>query len=289
MRRFLIGAGLMLSAVAGAQMTGMGNFVTNNDSSVQITEVNSARGGLVQLACRSGTLEVNFQPQFKLPASNTVPVAYRFDNSAVVNERWNLGPFGGALYLPSNLTRRFLTLGADASTLSMSFTDASRVSRQYRFAVSGFRQAIQSLPCSAQYGFTPSPQESRVTVTNTTSTATTGRVVDPNMAFIAPVDFVRAFGNGGSFAPQGDFLAWEYNGVRLLLQRNSTDVQSVFDSRQITLARPTTEINGRTLVPANLVAAFSCRIVGVTKPTDTTVKIGCGAGQTYEEKDLPRY
>ncbi len=272
-----------------AQMTGMGNFTNTNDGAVQITELNAARGGLVQLACRSGALEVNFQPQFKLPSSTTVPVAYRFDNSAVVNERWNLGPFGGALYLPTNLTRRFLTLGADASSLSMSFVDASRTTRQYRFAVSGFRQAIQSLPCSTQYGFTPSPTAGRVTPSNTTSSINTGRVLDPNMAFIAPVDFVRAFADGASFVPQGEFLAWDYNGVRLLLQRNSTDVQSVFDNRQITLMRPTTEINGRTLVPASLVAAFSCRIVNPTTAADTTVRIGCGAGQTYQEKDLPRY
>jgi hypothetical protein len=276
-----MGLGLMLSAVVTAQVTGMGNFTTNPDKSVQILEINTSRGALLRMACTSGQLEVSFQPQFELPAGDTVQVSYRFDNSVVVTERWNLGPFGGALYLPTNLTQRFVTLGADANTLSMSFADRDKVTRQYRFGVSGFRQAASSLSCSAAYGFAPA--QSRITTTSTTG------VIDPNIAFIAPAEFVQVFSNGASFRPEGAFLAWEFNGTKLLLQRNSTAVQSVYNNRPITLARATVEINGRTLVPASLVSAFNCRIVARTQPTDTKVRIGCGAGQTYVENELTRY
>ena len=114
-----------------------------------------------------------------------------------------------------------------------------------------------------------------------------GAVIDVNMAFISPTEFVKTF--GGTFQPEGGALAWEYNGVKLLLQKGSTAVQSVYDNRSITLLRAATEVSSRTVVPASLVSAFSCKVVGVTKVSDTTVKIGCGAGQTYEEQELPRY
>jgi hypothetical protein len=280
MRQIVIGAGLMLSTLAVAQVTGMGNFTTNPDKSVQILEINTSRGASVRMACTSGRLEVSFQPQFELPAGDGVQVSYRFDNAAVVTERWNLGPFGGAVYLPTNFTQRFVTLGADANTLSMSFVDRAQVARQYRFGVSGFRQAVSSLPCSAVYGFAPAP---------TRVTPSAASVIDPNLAFIAPAEFVRVFSNGASFRPEGSFLSWEFNGTKLLLQRNSTAVQSVYNNRSITLARATVEINGRTLVPASLVSAFNCRIVARTQPTDTKVRIGCGAGQTYVENELTRY
>jgi hypothetical protein len=282
MRRLLIGMGLALSTLASAQTMGMGNFTTNPDKSVQVMEINTSRGALLQLTCNGTQLEVNFQPQFQLPSSTTVPVSYRFDDSVVVTERWNLGPFGGALYLPSNLTQRFLTLGADANTLSMSFVDGSRVTRQYRFGVSGFRQAIRSLACSAAYGFTP-------TMTGSNVTTSAASVIDRDLAYIAPAEFVRAFSNGSSFRPEGVFLAWEFNGVKLLLQKNNTAVQSVFDNRSITLSRPIVEVNGRTVVPASLVSAFDCKVVNRTQPTDAKVLIGCGAGQSYVENELMRY
>ncbi len=281
MRRIVIGAGFVLSMVAAAQMS-MGNFVANPDKSIQITELNTTRGGLLQLSCKTGGLEVNFQPQYKLPGGSNLSVSYRFDDSTVVTERWNFGPFGAALYLPTNLTRRFLTLGADATTLSMSVMDASKTMRQYRFGVTGFRNAISSLACGSQYGFAPQMQGGSMM-------AMLGGVVDQNMAFIAPAEFIKVFTDGSSFQPEGAFLAWEYNGVKLLLQKNSTAVQSVYDNRSITLARAAIEVKSRTVVPASLVSAFSCKVVGVTKPTDAKVRIGCGAGQTYVENDLTRY
>jgi hypothetical protein len=325
-KTLLIGTAFVLTAIVTAQTTNA-NFTINPGKSVQFKENANARGGLVQLACNGAALEVTFQPQLKLPSGANVPVNYRFDNSATVNERWNVGPFGGTLFLPSNLTRRFLTLGADASTLVVRFTDANKNARQFGFNVTGLRDAIGTLSCATQYGFAPANTlsgtggtDANMTnngMTNTTPSSTTdntstgglgdapatpapsnntsaingsrqtGVVIDRNMAFISPTEFVRAF--SGTFQPEGNFLAWEYNGVKLLLSKNSAAVQSVYDNRSITLMRPISEINARTVVPASLVSAFSCRIVGITKPTDATVRIGCGAGQTYQEENLLRY
>ena len=260
----------------------MGNFAVDSGKTVQVTEAGNSRGGVIALSCVTNRLEVSFKPQIKLPATAAQVVTYRFDNSAMVSERWNIGPFQSTLFLPSNLTKRFLTLGADAESLTVRVTDASNNARQFSFNVANFREAIQTLPCSATYGFMPTPvgvSSSRVT--------RGGAVIDVNMAFISPTEFVKTF--SGTFQPEGSALAWEYNGVKLLLQQGSTAVQSVYDNRSITLLRAATEISSRTVVPASLVSAFSCKIVGVTKASDTTVKIGCGAGQTYEEQDLPRY
>ena len=320
-KTLLIGTALGFTAIVTAQ-TVSANFTINPGKSVQFKENANARGGLVQLACNGAALEVTFQPQLKLPGGANVPVSYRFDNSAAVNERWNVGPFGGTLFLPSNLTRRFLTLGADANTLVVRFTDATKNARQFGFNVIGLRDAIGTLSCATQYGFAPAntmsgtggtdanitnnppPSSSTdntstgglgdapaTTPSNNTSAINgsrqTGVVIDRNMAFISPTEFSRAF--SGTFQPEGNFLAWEYNGVKLLLSKNSAAVQSVYDNRSITLMRPITEINARTVVPASLVSAFSCRIVGITKSTDATVRIGCGAGQTYQEENLLRY
>jgi hypothetical protein len=314
--KILIGTALGFTAIVTAQTTNA-NFTINPGKSVQFRENANARGGLVQLACNGAALEVTFQPQLKLPSGANVPVSYRFDNSTAINERWNVGPFGGTLFLPSNLTRRFLTLGADASTLVVRFTDATKNARQFGFNVTGLRDAIGTLSCATTYGFAPTANTTDATVTtnppssspDNTSTGglgdapatpapptgttavngsrQTGVVIDRNMAFISPTEFVRAF--SGTFQPESNFLAWEYNGVKLLLSKNSTAVQSVYDNRSITLMRPVIEINARTVVPASLVSAFSCRIVGITKPTDATVRIGCGAGQTYQEENLLRY
>jgi hypothetical protein len=280
MRSLLIAPALLSVALAAPMM--MGNFLVDSGKSVQVTETGNARGGLVALSCVTNRLEVSFKPQIKLPATAAQVVTYRFDNSAMVTERWNIGPFQSTLFLPNNLTKRFLTLGADADSLTVRVIDAGNSARQFSFNVSGFREAIQTLPCSALYGFTPTPvgvPSSRVTKA--------GAVIDVNMAFISPTEFVKTF--SGTFQPEGAVLAWEYNGVKLLLQKGSTSVQSVYDNREITLLRAATEVSSRTVIPASLVSAFSCKVVGVTKASDTTVKIGCGAGQTYEERDLPRY
>ena len=280
MKSLLIAPALLSVALAAPMM--MGNFMVDSGKTVQVTEVGNVRGGLVILSCVTNRLEVSFKPQIKLPATATQVVTYRFDNSAVVGERWNIGPFQSTLFLPSNLTRRFLTLGADADSLTVRVTDASNNNRQFGFNVANFREAIQTLPCSAAYGFTPTP----VGVPSSRVTKTMG-VIDANTAFISPTEFVKIF--GGTFQPEGGALAWEYNGIKLLLQKGSTAVQSVYDNRSITLLRAATEVSSRTVIPASLVSAFLCKVVGVTRASDTTVKIGCGAGQTYEEQDLPRY
>ena len=280
MRSLLIAPALLSVALAAPVM--MGNFAVDGGKTVQVMESGNARGGVVALSCVNNRLEVSLKPQIKLLAATAQVVTYRFDNSATVSERWNLGPFQSTLFLPSNLTKRFLTLGADAQSLNVRLTDASNSGRQFSFDVTNFRDAIQTLPCSAAYGFIPTPvgvPSSRVTKA--------GGVIDANIAFVSPTEFVKAF--GGTFQPEGSALAWEYNGVKLLLQKGSTAVQSVYDNRSITLLRPATEVSSRTVIPASLVSAFSCKVVGVTKASDTTVKIGCGAGQTYEEQDLPRY
>lgn len=280
MRSLLIVPALLSVALAAPMM--MGNFMVVSGKTVQVTEAGNARGGLVLLSCVTNRLEVSFKPQIKLPGSSTQTVTYRFDDSAVVSERWNLGPFQSTLFLPNNLTRRFLTLGADADSLIVRVTDASNSARQFNFNVSNFRDAIQTLPCSAPYGFTPTP----IGASSSRATRVTG-VIDANMAFISPTEFVKTF--SGTFQPEGSALAWEYNGVKLLLQKGSTAVSSVYDNRGITLLRPVMELNSRTVIPASLVSAFSCKVVGVTRASDATVRIGCGAGQTYEEQDLPRY
>ncbi len=270
----------MSVALAAPMM--MGNFTVDSGKTVQVTETGNARGGQVTLSCIASQLEVSFKPQIKLAAATTQVVTYRFDNSAAVVDRWNLGPFQSTLFLPNNLTRRFLTLGADADSLVMRFTDATGSTRQFNFSVSNFRDAIQTLPCSALYGFAPTPMGT----TSSRVTRVTG-VIDANMAFIAPTEFAKAF--GGTFQPEGAGLAWEYNGVKLLMQKGSVAVQGVYDNRNFNLLRPVMEVNSRTVVPASLVSAFYCKVVGVTRSSDATVRIGCGAGQTYAEQDLPRY
>ena len=294
MRPLLIAPALLSVALAAPVM--MGNFMVDSGKTVQVTESGNARGGQVTLSCVNNRLEVSFKPQIKLPAATTQTVTYRFDNSASVNERWNLGPFQSALFLPNNLTRRFLTLGADADALIVRVTDASNSGRQFSFDVTNFRDAIQTLPCSALYGFTPAPMMSGTGMAGTGMAGNgmagngmmgNAMVVDKNMAFISPTEFVRAF--SGTFQPEANALAWEYNGVKLLLQKGNTAVQSVYDNRNFNLLRPVMEVNSRTIVPASLVSAFFCKVVGVTRAADTSVKIGCGAGQTYQEQDLPRY
>ena len=274
----------------------IGNFAVDSGKTVQVAESGNARGGLLELNCVNNRLEVSLKPQIKLLAATTQIVTYRFDNSVAVIERWNLGPFQSTLFLPSNLTRRFLTLGADADSLTVRLTDAGNNGRQFNFEVTNFRDALQTLRCSAIYGFTPSPMMggSSMSGAGTTGSGMTGggmmgngMVVDRNMAFISPTEFVRAF--SGTFQPEANGLAWEYNGVKLLLQKGNTAVQSVYDNRNFNLLRPVMEVGSRTIVPASLVSAFFCKVVGVTRASDTSVKIGCGAGQTYEEQDLPRY
>lgn len=281
MRSLLIAPALLSVALAAPTM--IGNFTVESGKTVQIAEVGNARGGELALECVSNRLEVSFKPQIKLPTATTQVVTYRFDNSATINERWNLGPFQSTLFLPSNLTKRFLTLGADAESLTLRVTDAANGGRQFNFAVSSFRDAIQTLPCSNAYGFAPT----QPTVTSSRVTTVVSTVIDANTAFISPTEFVKTF--SGTFQPEGGSLAWEYNGIKLLLQKNSATVQSVYDNRSITLTRPVVEVNNRTVVPASLVSAFSCKVVGVTRASDKTVRIGCGAGQTYQEQDLPRY
>ena len=288
MKSLLIAPALLSVALAAPVM--MGNFAVDSGKTVQVTESGNARGGVVALSCVNNRLEVSLKPQIKLLAATTQVITYRFDNSAAVSERWNLGPFQSTLFLPSNLTKRFLTLGADADSLSVRLTDASNSARQFSFDVTNFRDAIQTLPCSATYGFSPTPMMSGSSMSGAGGNGMMGVsavVVDKNMAFISPTEFVRAF--NGTFQPEGNALAWEYNGVKLLLQKGNTAVQSVYDNRNFNLLRPVLEINSRTIVPASLVSAFSCKVVGVTRAADTSVKIGCGAGQTYEEQDLPRY
>lgn len=284
MRSLLIAPALLSVALAAPMM--MGNFTVDSGKSVQVTEVGNARGGVVDLSCVNNRLEVSLKPQIKLLAATTQVLTYRFDNSAPVTERWNLGPFQSTLFLPSNLTKRFLTLGADADSLTVRLTDASNSARQFNFNVTNFRDAIQTLRCSAIYGFTPSPMMSGSSMSGSGMMGN-GMVVDKNMAFISPTEFVKAF--SGTFQPEANALAWEYNGVKLLLQKGNTAVQSVYDNRNFNLLRPVMEVNSRTIVPASLVSAFLCKVVGVTRASDTSVKIGCGAGQTYEEQDLPRY
>lgn len=289
MRSLLIAPALLSVALAAPVM--IGNFAVDSGKTVQVTESGNARGGLLDLNCINNRLEVSLKPQIKLLAATTQVVTYRFDNSAAISERWNLGPFQSTLFLPSNLTKRFLTLGADADSLTVRLTDASNSGRQFNFEVTNFRDAIQTLRCSAIYGFTPSPMMSGSSMSGSGMMGNgmmgNGMVVDKNMAFISPTEFVRAF--SGTFQPEANALAWEYNGVKLLLQKGSTAVQSVYDNRNFNLLRPVMEVNSRTIVPASLVSAFSCKVVGVTRASDKSVKIGCGAGQTYAEQDLPRY
>jgi hypothetical protein len=112
-------------------------------------------------------------------------------------------------------------------------------------------------------------------------------VIDPNRAFISPYEFTQVF--GGTFEPRSfQSLFWEYNGVQLLLKKNSTAVSSLLDRKDFLLVRPVTEKENRTVVEATIIFRFNCTLAP-SNPYDPEVGITCGAGETTQTMMLKRY
>ncbi len=112
-------------------------------------------------------------------------------------------------------------------------------------------------------------------------------VIDINRAFISPFEFSQAF--GGRFEPRsGETLFWEFNGVQLLLKKNSATVSSLLDQKSFDLVRPVQVKNNRTVLEATVLYHFNCSI-SPTSESQTIVTITCGAGESLQVLQLKRY
>jgi hypothetical protein len=268
----------------GAVMLGFGLAQNDNGFTVVrtpgvnnqiVTTESLARGANLRMRCVGNQIEVVLDPKIKLNREQTPLVTWQFDGGAGRQQRFSFEPESGLLLLPQMATFAFLDGVARSNQLRMNLPEAINLGWTATFNTTNFREAYTELPCKNSLVGTSVP----VTMTPT-------RVIDPTVAFIAPLEFAKAF--GGRFEPENGKLAWEYNGVKLLLERGSTAIQNVFANTSLELPRPIQVLGGRTVAPVRLVNAFNCKIMQ-TKPTDAMIKITCGAGTTLLERNLPRY
>jgi hypothetical protein len=232
----------------------------------------------LKMRCVGTRVEVVLDPKVRLNRNVAPLVSWRFDDAPVRQQRWNFAPESGILLLPQNLTQQFLEGIADSSQTRMTLPDQRNPTWQTNFNSTNFRQAFAELPCNGSFN--------AILSNPSTMSKLPTQILDATVAFVAPLEFTQAF--GGRFEPENNKLVWEYNGVKLLLERGSRNVQNVFGNSSFELPRPVQILGGRTVVPARLVSAFNCKIAQ-TKPTDAVVKVTCGAGTTLMERELPRY
>ncbi len=250
---------------------------------IATTETFSNRAALLQLKCVGTQIEVSLDPKVKLTTTQTPTVSVRFDDAPALQQQWNFAPEGGELLLPQNFTQQFIAGITDAKQARIVIPEQQNPSWEGNFNVMGFRAAYAQLPCNTAIALTTSANPPTPTPIPTTTT----KVIDPTIAFIAPLEFSKAF--GGRFEPEAGKLAWEYNGIKLILEQNKTLVRNVSRNTSLELPRAVrTMPNGRTVVPARVVAAFNCN-TAPTKPTDAIVRVTCGGGTTQMTRDLPRY
>lgn len=247
------------------------------DNRITVTEAQT-RAVSLQISCVNSQVEVLLDPKIKLPQTQAPLLAWRFDDAPVKQQRWNFVPESGELILPQNLTQQFLEGIADSRQTMLSLPEVSDPVWNATLATTGFRAAFAQLPCSKSFALGS-------TAPNNPAPMAT-KVLDATVAFIAPIEFTRAF--GGRFEPESGKLAWEYNGRKLVLQVGKTTVQNVYRNTSLELPRPVQVLGGRTVVPARVVSVFDCTLQQ-TKPTDATVRVTCGAGSTLITRDLPRY
>ncbi len=264
-----------------------GDFVYTNDPNgitLQTNEVGTRnnRNAVLLYRCDGSQLEVRMESQIRLTNSAMTSAPYQYDNARANTVNWTLDPEYTTLLLPEEQNARFLFAGLNARILTISALDANRATQRFVFSMRGFREAIANLPCAASYNLstaTPAPA-------NPVTSVLPAQIIDPTVAFIAPLEFTQTF--GGTFMPENGQLMWEYAGTKLMLGQGTLLVSSAYDGRVIQLPRAVQEYRGRTIVPARLVSAFNCRI-SQTRPTDAVVSVTCGAGDTLMQRNLKRY
>ena len=277
MKTTLVFVGAVLLGLGLAQNTNGFSVIRTPGVNNQIVTTESlARGASLKMRCVGTRVEVVLDPKIKLNREQSPLVTWQFDGGTLRQQRFGFEPESGLLLLPQVANFAFLDDIAKSNQIKMTLPEKINLAWSATFNTTGFREAYAELPCknSVVLGSTP------------TATMSPNRVIDPTVAFIAPLEFARAF--GGRFEPENGKLAWEYNGIKLLLERGSTTVQNVFANTSLELPRPVQVLGGRTVVPVRLINVFNCKLAQ-TKPSDAMLKITCGAGATLLERDLPRY
>ena len=277
MKTTLVFFGAALLGLGLAQNTNGFEVIRTPGANNQIAVTESlARGANLKMRCVGTRVEVVLDPKVNLNREQSPLITWQFDAGVVRQQRFGFEPESGLLLLPQNATPLFLDGIAKSNQARMTMPEKMNLAWNATFNTTGFREAYAELPC-----------KNNLVLGSTATTSTTpNRVIDPTVAFIAPLEFAKAF--GGRFEPENGKLAWEYNGIKLLLERGSTTVQNVFASTRLELPRPVQVLGGRTVAPVRLINVFNCKL-GQTKPTDAIIKITCGAGATLLERDLPRY
>jgi hypothetical protein len=281
-------AALAVTQVSQAQTkTLYGDFVYTNDPdgiALQTNEVGTRnnRSAALIYRCDGTSLEVRLETQIRLTSTATTSAPYQYDNARASTVNWTLDPEFTTLLLPEDQNARFLFAGLNARILTISALDSKRATQRFVFSMRGFKEAIANLPCAATYNLATGNSAPANPVTSTPP----AQIIDPTVAFIAPLEFAQTF--GGTFTPENGQLMWEYAGTKLMLGQGTLLVSSAYDGRVIQLPRAVQEYRGRTIVPARLVSAFNCRIAQ-TRPTDAVVSVTCGAGETLMQRNLKRY
>jgi hypothetical protein len=278
MRTSLIYCGALLLGLGLAQNTTGFTVIRTANLSNQIAVTESlTRGATLKMRCVGTRVEVVLDPKIKLNREQEPLVNWQFDTGLIQQKRWGFEPESGLLLLPATATQAFLEGISDSKETRVRLPEKNNLAWNAIFNSTGFRTAYSELPCKDSVNLRINPP---------TMTMIPNRVIDPTVAFIAPLEFSKAF--GGRFEPENGKLAWEYNGVKLLLERGSNTVQNIFSNSSLTLPRPVQVLGGRTVAPVRLVNAFNCKL-GQTKPSDALIRITCGAGTTLTERELPRY
>jgi hypothetical protein len=277
MKTTLVFVGAVLLGLGLAQNTNGFSVIRTPGANNQIAVTESlTRGASLKMRCVGTRVEVVLDPKIKLNREQSPLVTWQFDGGTLRQQRFGFEPESGLLLLPQNATVSFLDGLAKSNQTRMTLPEKINLAWSATFNTTGFREAYTELPC----------KNTVVLGATSVDTMTPNRVIDPTVAFIAPLEFAKAF--GGRFEPENGKLAWEYNGVKLLLERGSTTVQNVFANTSLELPRPVQVLGGRTVAPVRLINAFNCKLAQ-TKPSDAMIKITCGAGATLLERDLPRY
>jgi hypothetical protein len=288
MKQILMVAGVATSMVAGAAALGLvlaqaGGFsvirTPGLPNQISSTE-NTTRAAELRVRCVGNQPEVVLDPKIALNTSQAPVFAWRFDNTAQQQSRFDFVPESGELLLPQAQTTEFLRGLANSSRLSLNLLEPREPVWNAEFSSLGFRAAFVALPCNngqfAQGGNT----------TPTTMPPAPAKILDATVAFISPLQFSQIF--GGRFAPENNRLVWEYGGKRLLLERGSTSVLETISNTRLELPRPVQIVLDRVVVPVRVVSAFGCS-VAQTRPADGLVRVTCGAGATRFERELRRY
>ncbi len=237
------------------------------------TTENNTRAATLTVRCIGANAEVILDPRITLDQSQAPLV--QTQTGAL---RWDFVPESGELILPASATKEFIENLALIRELRMNLPEVTNPNWRVVFNTTGFVNGFRQLPCSTAIRLVQVNPSAPVVATN---------VLSPTIAFIAPIEFTRAF--GGRFEPSNNKLIWEYNGVQLLLEVNKKNVLNVLNNSSFELPTAVQILkNGRTVVPARILSNFNCSIPQ-TKPSDATILVRCGAGATLMERELPRY